>query len=191
MNQCKQPRRAQAAFTLFEAMLVAALVLVLVTLGAPSFRGLQMATGLDSQSSVLRSTLRLGRDEAIRTQGDVVLCPSRGGLDCDSADWNDGWLLFVDVPPFAFATVGSDSAGAGVSAQDTVIRHTRLPSNDVQLRASTPLVRFDSRGRTQAAVFQICASTEPALAVGSDEQSLRLNLAGMVSYVTDEGLCES
>ena len=147
MNQCKQPRRAQAAFALFEAMLVAALVLVLVTLGAPSFRGLQMWTGLDSQSSVLRSTLRLGRDEAIRTQGDVVLCPSRGGLVCDSADWNDSWLLFVDAPPSAFVAVGSDSAGAGVSAQDTVIRHTRLPGNDFQLRASTPLVRFDSRGR--------------------------------------------
>lgn len=191
INQFKQPRRAQAAFTLFEAMLAAALVLALVTVGAPSFRGLQVATSLDSQSAALRSTLRLGRDEAIRTQGDVVVCPSLSGLSCDSSDWNDGWLLFVDALPAAFTAEGGGAAGAGIGAEDTIIRYTSLLVSDVQLLASISLVRFDSRGRTQPAIFQLCANPESGSASGSAEQSVRLNLAGLISYVAEERLCET
>ncbi len=179
-------RQKQKGYTLLELLLVGALALILVALGAPSFRDIQAKSSSDSQAAALRTTLRLGRDEAIRTRGDVVLCPSLLGRDCDSSDWSDGWLLFHDAAPAAAA---AGEAGVSVGTGDTVIRHTAFIGSHTQLLASLPMIRFDSRGRSQIARFVFCPTVPMGGVYYDDEIGLRLNLAGITSEESGVELC--
>jgi type IV fimbrial biogenesis protein FimT len=46
------------------------------------------------------AVLNLGRSEAVKRGRSVTLCASTDGISCaadDSADWERGWLLFVDA----------------------------------------------------------------------------------------------
>lgn len=66
-------RRPQAAFTLIEAMVVVALVVILLVLAAPSFRELIEMQRLRSTNSQLVTDMQFARTEAVSRQRSVVL----------------------------------------------------------------------------------------------------------------------
>lgn len=91
--------------TLMELLTSLAIVAVVATLAAPSFRTLQLDGRRTAVVNSFLHGLFLARSESIKRGKIVSVCRSGDGRSCDygAADWNVGWIVFVnsdrDDPP--------------------------------------------------------------------------------------------
>lgn len=70
---------------------------VVVGSGAPAMQNLMHEQRLTTQVNQLLGDLHLARSESIKRGVPVVLCKSSDGVACSTtADWQNGWLVFVD-----------------------------------------------------------------------------------------------
>ncbi len=85
-------------FTLLEALVVLAVLGVLVAMAAPALSGMRTRHQLQAQAEGLLDSLVLARSEALRRQQRITLCPRTLDNTCDAtAQWQNGWLVFVDA----------------------------------------------------------------------------------------------
>ncbi|HEY5581091.1 MAG TPA: GspH/FimT family pseudopilin [Rhodoferax sp.] len=106
--------RKSNGFTLIELMVVIAIVAILTTLAAPSFKRLIQSNAISSNVNTFLADMRFARSESIRRGGGVVMCrsdypeasnpvcgPSNDGIDVDGDGlgdgWVSGWIIFVDL----------------------------------------------------------------------------------------------
>lgn len=84
--------------TLLELLLVLAMMAVLTSLAAPSFRSLWLQHSVGSAAEALLGDLRYARSESLKRARPVLVCQSSNGTSCtrDKAAWAAGWLVFVD-----------------------------------------------------------------------------------------------
>lgn len=91
-------------FTLIELMVVLAIVAILTTLAAPSFKRLIQSITISSSVNTFLSDMRYARSESIRRGGGVVMCRSDAPEDAnptcgngsgpDGKGWISGWIIF-------------------------------------------------------------------------------------------------
>lgn len=91
-------------FSLFELLLVLALVAVLAGVAMPSFGAIAARNRMHTEVNALFHAVHLARKESIMRRRVVSLCASSNGTDCSgSRDWSNGWILFAnhddDGPP--------------------------------------------------------------------------------------------
>lgn len=89
-------------FTLWEVVIVIAIMAVIARLTVPGLAALTQQRRSDVVATQLDSTLRFARFEAFRLNKTVALCPVdrwRGAYNCaaTSKDWSKGVLVFIDV----------------------------------------------------------------------------------------------
>ena len=94
-------------FTLIELMVVLAVVAVLATLAAPSFKRQIQSTTISSTVNTFLADMRYARSESIRRGGGVVMChsnsPEAANPVCDNDSvpvgngWVSGWIIFHDL----------------------------------------------------------------------------------------------
>lgn len=114
-------RRPAAGLTLVEILVTLAIVALLMTLAVPSFKPLLDRWRVRQAEGAVTDTIRLGRTEAIKRGGNVVLQKMPNNTDgCTTAplavDWGCGWRLFVD----------SDASG-NYTAGEEVLLAARVP----------------------------------------------------------------
>lgn len=97
------PRRA-AGFTLIELLVTISIIVIALTLAAPSFTAFQRNAQLTSSANTLLSSLTAARAEAMKRGRNVSVVPA------DGSDWNSGWIVFVD-----------DDANASHSSGETLL----------------------------------------------------------------------
>lgn len=129
----------QQGVTLIELLIGIAVAAILLTIVAPSFNTVIKNNRLATGANQVVSHLSLARSEAIKRGTFVSVCKSSNQTTCsNSANWEDGWIVFVDED-------GDRTIDAGT---DTIIRtHQGLPRNT--LRGTTNLANsacFSSRG---------------------------------------------
>lgn len=88
-------------FTLVELLVVLAIAAILVTIAVPGYAFLVNSGRLTSATNDLLLALHMARSEAIKRGTRVTLCktsnPDAATPACDpAAEWEQGWLLFVD-----------------------------------------------------------------------------------------------
>lgn len=84
--------------TLIELLVAMSVLSILLTVGVPSFNQFTASTRLNSYANTLFSHMALARSEAIKRNLRVAICKSSDGLSCTSSgNWNQGWVVFVDV----------------------------------------------------------------------------------------------
>lgn len=84
-------------FTLIEMLIVLLIAGILVSIGVPSYQTLVKNNKQTSQLNTLMTSLLLARSEASKRNVTVTLCSSSDGASCAaSADWQQGWIVFVD-----------------------------------------------------------------------------------------------
>lgn len=89
--------RAAQGFTLTELLITLAIAGILAMIGAPAMGSLMARTRDASTEAMVANTLRHARSAAVMRNARVLVCPSRGGHQCNSGDdWQQGWIVAQD-----------------------------------------------------------------------------------------------
>lgn len=144
----------QRGFTLIELLIVLAIVAIMLSLAAPSFKRMIQSNAISSSVNGFLADMRYARSEAIRLGGNVVMCrsdapdaaaPACGAGTGGGKGWMTGWIIFHDksVPP----------NGAFDAATDTVLRvQAAMNSPDAAVdNPNSTVFRFTATGRMQSA----------------------------------------
>ena len=105
--------KRQNGFTLIELMIAIGLTGLLLSMAVPA---LDIFVSNARQTGAINdfvSTIHQARSTAVTTNTRVTICPSAGGTDCESVDWNSGWIVFSD--PDSDRTVDNDETIIAVS----------------------------------------------------------------------------
>ncbi len=88
----------QKGFTLIELLVVMIIVVILTTVGVPSFRAVMADNQATSAANELLYAIQFARTEAIKRNVEVALCPSSDQTYCTlSGNWHVGWIIFEDT----------------------------------------------------------------------------------------------
>ena len=169
-NTYLEPSRG---FTLPELLVTLAIVVILITMTAPSMQGLIINQRVASATQEVFTAIHLARSEAIKRQRTVSLCSTVDGASCDqdNSGWEQGWLIFTDADADGILENG-----------DQVLRINEAQSEQIIISWNQGFsVSFNSRGQTDVAgTFEICADGEARAVV--------LSLTGR-PRVEDRELC--
>lgn len=133
-------KAACKGFTLIELMIVIAIMAILASLAAPSFKTLATAQALRAASSDLQISLLQARSEALRTNRNVYVVPVSSTNPATTSDWADGWSVFVD---------NNNSGSTFEPGTDTTVSKSSPISSRLAITtAKTNVVSFtfDARG---------------------------------------------
>jgi type IV fimbrial biogenesis protein FimT len=134
-------------FTLIELMVTVAVLAVMASLAAPSFRELLAAQRVRTTAYNIVGDLVLARNEAVKRGENVTVTPV-------SATWNNGWS--VNVASSAEVLSGQGSVGSGV--QFTTSPASITFDRNGQTSVST-VVRF---GLSDGGTHKRCISLDPS-----------------------------
>ncbi|MCG6940548.1 MAG: GspH/FimT family pseudopilin [Thiohalocapsa sp.] len=155
------PTRVCAGVTLVELMITIGILVILTTMGIPSFSALIHNNRVAIVANDLTLALTLGRAEGIRRGARMRVCASADGVDCDitsahdcNADWSGGWIVLPE------------DGGAVVRARESVGGHI----GPVE-QSGAPWVTFDALG---AATLPDCVSAAGAAFAIGDPAAPRL-----------------
>lgn len=146
-------------FTLIELMITLMVVGVLVGVAVPSFQALMTRNRLVAEINELVGTLQFARSEAVKRGQDVVVCKSATGLTCTtSGNWEQGWMVFVDVD-------GDGAYDSGEEIINVVSALSGAAKGDVLSGSGDPVnrVRFNRLGSTPSfGSFKLCGPDNDA-----------------------------
>jgi len=143
-------------FTLIELLVTLAVLAVLLSLAAPSFRALVTSTSLTSQANEFLAALNFTRSEAVKRNVRVTMCKSSSGTGCvTTGGWQQGWIIFKD---------GTDGVAGVVDASDAILR-VRGPLNGgntlVGQAAVADLISYLPNGMAaQSGRWDLCGSDQ-------------------------------
>ena len=115
MRARRRDTRRQGGVTAIELLIAVAVLAVLVSLGAPSYRDFQTRMRLASSMSDLGSDLLLARSDSIRRNSRMLVCPraSASATTCATSvtgeTWMNGWLVCYDTDADGACDTGSAS----------------------------------------------------------------------------------
>ena len=91
--------KKRLGFTIIELMITIAVIGIGLAIGVPAMNQFVLDNRLVSQINTLNSSLALARSEAVKQNEHTVVCVSSDGATCTAgANWNEGWIVFVDRP---------------------------------------------------------------------------------------------
>ncbi len=157
-------RPRAGGFTLIEMMVTVAVAGLAIGLGAPSFLRAIARHAIQAQAEELQDAVRVGRNEAMKRSGPVILCrtdvASPGHCAGAGGNWQT-WILFADV-----TRVGAFAAG------DPILRDHSEASSRMTVSSETASVRFEATGIAHAdtgnAVFVLNPTGRNAESSGGD-----------------------
>ena len=91
----KKTSYTQYGFSLFEILIVLAIVAILMSLATPSFYAYSAQSESKATIQKLSMLIKFARKNAINHQRSTLLCPSKDGLKCGQS-WKEGALIFED-----------------------------------------------------------------------------------------------
>jgi type IV fimbrial biogenesis protein FimT len=128
----RSPRRMRG-ITLVELLVTVAMLVIVLSIGVPSFEGASNTSKLAGTASELSAAVQLARSEAVRRNRNAVLCRSENGTSCAAGSIWTGWIVFVDDD-------GDDQADSG----EMLVRTGTLPSG-IGVRGSPAIASRDDR----------------------------------------------
>ncbi len=152
----RQPTLRARGFTLIELMVTIAIAAILITLAAPSFKGLIQSNSISSSVNMFMADLRYARSEAVRRGGTVVMCrsdsPEAANPTCGSGSgpggngWVSGWIIFYDESGDGNRTSAEPlmRVQAPVSAVDSIVEGGASSSTKFRFTGTGRLLNLNS-----------------------------------------------
>jgi type IV fimbrial biogenesis protein FimT len=179
--------KKQRGLTLLELLVTVTIIVIVSTIGVPSFSETLKQQQLRAQINEFRTALQLTQSEAIKRGKTVVICKSDNpettqtpecGLTSDtSINWESGWVIFVD-----------DNTNGVINTKETIIRRGSPLRAGYTLRGgsgTTSSVSYQTTGETVGQTFVLCENNDithaRAIYVGTNG---RIRLADLTSSGT-------
>lgn len=141
-------------FTLMELMVTLAIMTVLVTVGAPSFKRLIQSSTISSNVNSFLADVRYARSEAISRGGNVIMCrsddPEAPSPICNSGSaaqgWATGWIVFHDLNNDGQTNLGEPvlRRQSPITSLDSILEVKPIPSNKFRFTAAGRLLNLNS-----------------------------------------------
>lgn len=128
-----------SGFTLIELLVTLAVIAILVLVGTPMVASILGSNKTVANYNKVAGSLALARSEAIKRGATISICGSTDGATCDTSNWEDGWIVFVD-----FDKNLAVDAGDG----DTILRIGEALGDGYTLRLSQSDVATSLQYRT-------------------------------------------
>ena len=88
--------RKENGFTLIELMTALGIAALLMSLAIPALRSFTTNATQTGAINDFVSSMHLARNMAITTNARVTVCASAAGENCQSVNWDNGWIVFAD-----------------------------------------------------------------------------------------------
>jgi type IV fimbrial biogenesis protein FimT len=89
--------RHGSGFTVLECLIVISILAILLVQGVPALRDYGLRQRMSAAMHALHTHLAAARNDSIRFNVDIVVCPGEKGNGCrDDSQWDAGWLVFED-----------------------------------------------------------------------------------------------
>ena len=138
----------QNGFTLIELLVTVAMVGILASLAAPSFRTLLVNRSVQAAADALVSDMRFARSEALKRSTRTSICRSTNGTGCSAVvgSWSEGWIVFVDMNANGTVDAGDDVVKVQQALPNIAsIQDDSNPANTLQI------FRYEPTGWAKAA----------------------------------------
>lgn len=152
---------AQKGFTLLEMVVLAAVIVILVTVALPNFGATLESNRELSDMDTLASALVLARNTAAESGSDVLVCASANGRDCTGTVWSRGFTVEYLTPPPRTSTVIRAFPTLDIrttlvsSISDRIVFHANGLTN---LPGPTTFTLCDQRGVSYARALDLLVS---------------------------------
>ena len=137
MLAIKARLKRSAGFTLIELMITVAIAAILMMVAAPNISAYRRNAELTSAANTFMASLNTARSEAMKRGRNAMVVPINNG-----ANWNAGWVVFVDIDRSQDYNESTDSVVASQAALQAGITITGVNSAS----GGTPYVMFDASG---------------------------------------------
>jgi type IV fimbrial biogenesis protein FimT len=173
--------RACRGITLFEMVIVIGIGAILTALAIPSFRYVNTANRIASESNALLGDLQFARAEAIREGRTISACVSQNGTGCltGSTDWNSGWIVFIDV----------NGTGNVDNAADTILRvHAAFTGSDTFIaNNATSYIQFNRDGFAAGLTNGTLVTLHASPPTSASTRCLAVTMVGLMQIETYDG----
>lgn len=147
-------KKRNFGFTLIELMIALAVAAIVLLFAVPSFDGLMEKNRVEAAQKDLARDVAFARQAAATRNTFVSICRSSDGTSC-TGNWNQGWIVYVDIP--------GGTAGT-VDGSDEVLKvHGAINSNDT-ISSTDNFIQFSASGAllepaTGLPELKICSSS--------------------------------
>ena len=171
-------------FTLVELMVVLAILGITLVLALPAMQRLSQSMQVRTEARRLLSAIHLTRNEAIKRNVPVSLCPSamaRTGSAVCSGIYADGWIMFANRDRDRVVDPGDEL----IQAFDGLPPGYRL-TNRAATRDQNQLITYYPDGTARRNLtLMICSKKDPEVS----SWSVILNIVGRPRIARDWGNC--
>ena len=136
-------KNRDSGFTLIELMVSMAVIVVLLTVGVPSFKDFVKNNRVIAETGKVIIAMQVIRSEAVKRGTRSVICASTDQATCSaSTDWTTGWITFSDLNQDA--TLNGDGSCTTEAEQLTkeCILRINNPLENVTLTGGANFVQF-------------------------------------------------
>ena len=163
-------------FTLLELLIALAVVAIVMALGVPSMQEFAKNHRLTTNINTLIGHMALARSEAVKRNQQVAVCVSDNNTTCSGANWQDGWIVYVDA-----------DASSTFSADEEVLRVQQAldGQNTLTTIGIGSQVLYDYRGfvdNASVGSIQLCDDR-----TGDHGKTIRITTTGRVRLETRTG----